>query len=59
MNGVCDYILTWSNAGNDAIAFELSGVVHGQSSWLSFGLSLDDEMVRIASIEIEFKFVRF
>ena len=59
MNGVCDYILTWSNTGNDSIAFELSGVVHGLSSWLSFGMSLDDKMVRIASNEIEFKFVRF
>jgi len=48
--GKCDFLLTWTDAGN-AFSFEMtSSAAAGSNSWVAFGLSLDQDMVITAEL---------
>jgi hypothetical protein len=43
--GTCTYLLTWKNNGNgQSVSFEMEGAVSSINSWVSFGLSYDQQM---------------
>jgi len=41
----CEFLLTWTAAGDDSVFFEMSAPVDSQNSYVAFGLSQDALMV--------------
>jgi len=43
----CDYIVTWANAADQVVSFEMSATASSDNYWVSVGLSHDQTMVQI------------
>lgn len=50
-NGSCDFVLTWTYDGiGQAVNFEMEAAVLDINSWVAFGLSFDQDMVKQNSL---------